>query len=45
MDKNKMEKRYRLESMPHDQLCVGIDEQNSSAAVHLYLCNALLGTM
>lgn len=42
---NKTEKRYRLESMPHDQLCVGIDEQNSSAAVHLYLCNGLLCTI
>ena len=31
--------------MPHDQLCVGIDEQNSGAAVHLYLCNALLSTI
>ena len=31
--------------MPHDQLCVGIDEQNSSPAVHLYLCNGLLCTI
>ena len=31
--------------MPHDQLCVGIDEQNSSVAVHPYLCNGLLCTI